>query len=78
MDCTHFQRVVFQYTDNELGETQLVEFHQHRDLCRHCERQLALALALKMALRERCRRAVAPRSLRIRILTSLPHRTPKR
>jgi len=74
MDCRRFSEVVFLYTDNEMEEELLVEFRQHRDLCPGCARRIDYTRRLLTLLRERCRRASAPESLRRRILINLPHR----
>jgi mycothiol system anti-sigma-R factor len=74
MNCQRFREVVFLYTDNEMGEDLRIDFQQHLELCPRCARRIDRARRLLSLLRARCARASAPERLRVRILTSLPHR----
>jgi mycothiol system anti-sigma-R factor len=74
MRCSSVQEVIFLYTDNELDEEVCISVRRHLELCPECAREIAYTARLLELLRQRCKRATAPRRLRQRILTSLPHR----
>ena len=75
MDCTRFEEILFLYTDDQLEAEVVVTYRRHMELCPECARRAAYTQRLLMVMRQRCRRTVAPESLRQRILASLPHRT---
>lgn len=73
MNCRSVKEAVFLFTDNEMEEDVVVSFREHLALCPSCERYLRQKKVVLTQIR-RCRRAAAPKRLRVRILTSLPHR----
>ena len=64
---------MFLFTDDEMEEEVLVSFREHLALCPSCEKYIRQKAVVLTQIR-RCRRAAAPERLRLRILTSLPHR----
>ena len=74
MNCTRVKEVIFLYTDNEMEEDLLISFREHLVLCPHCARRIEYTQRMLTVLRKACSKTPAPESLRIRILTSLPHR----
>lgn len=74
MKCREVREVVFLYTDNEMGEELLVSFRRHLAHCPGCAARIVRAERLVRLVRKRCVRAAAPERLRVRILTSFPHR----
>ena len=74
MDCRQVREVVFLYTDNEMGEDLLVSFRSHLDRCPGCAARMLRAARVVRLVRQRTVRARAPERLRIKILTSFPHR----
>lgn len=74
MDCKEVHERLFLFVDNELQEEFLISFQDHVATCPCCARQMVYTRKLLWLVRERCARCTAPRNLRHRILTSLPHR----
>lgn len=74
MDCKRVSEVVFLVVDNEIEQELLTELREHLALCPPCAQQLSYTRKLIAVVRARCQRAVAPARLRVRILTSFPHR----
>ena len=75
MDCKEVGTVVFLFFDNEMDEDTLTPFRDHVGRCGHCAKQVDYTRRLLLIVRERTIRCTAPDSLRLRILTRLPHRT---
>ncbi|HBL28718.1 MAG TPA: mycothiol system anti-sigma-R factor [Acidobacteria bacterium] len=74
MDCKEVGTVLFLFFDNEMEDDLLSPFRDHVARCSHCAQRLAYTRRLLLIVRERCARCCAPERLRMRILTSLPHR----
>ncbi len=74
MDCKRVSQVFYLFFDNELAEEEKESFEVHLTRCPACAQHVLLARKVLLTLRQRCNRHVAPTSLRVRILTSLPHR----
>ncbi|MEE9562694.1 MAG: mycothiol system anti-sigma-R factor [Thermoanaerobaculia bacterium] len=74
MDCERVREVIFLYADNELEEEVCLAIREHLVICPHCARRIAYTTKVLTIVRKRCTRALAPESLRQRILTGLPHR----
>ncbi len=75
MDCSHFEELLFLFTDDQLEAEVVVSYRRHMDLCPECARRAAYTERFLTVVRRRCVRASAPETLRRRILASLPHRT---
>ena len=75
MDCKEVGTVVFLFFDNEMDEDTLTPFRDHVGRCGHCAKQVDYTRRLLLIVRERTIRCTAPDSLRLRILTHLPHRS---
>jgi mycothiol system anti-sigma-R factor len=74
MDCKEVSETLFLFVDNEMDQDLLPPFHDHMARCPGCAQKMHYTRKLLWIVRERCIRCVAPRTLRQRILTSLPHR----
>jgi mycothiol system anti-sigma-R factor len=76
MDCKEVSTVVFLFFDNEMDEDTLTPFRDHVGRCGDCAKKVDYTRKLLLIVRERTIRCTAPESLRLRILTHLPHRRP--
>lgn len=74
MDCTEIQELVYRYTDDELGDEQLLTFRSHVECCPQCDKRARFARRLLDTIRRRARRQCAPHHLRDRVLAVFPHR----
>jgi mycothiol system anti-sigma-R factor len=74
MDCKEVSSVVFLFFDNEMDEDTLTPFRDHVGRCGDCAKKVDYTRKLLLIVRERTIRCTAPESLRLRILTHLPHR----
>jgi mycothiol system anti-sigma-R factor len=74
MNCKRVREAMFLVTDNELEEDLVIRFREHLSFCPECAQQFHYLSRLVALVRQRCRRRRAPSRLRLRILTSLPHR----
>jgi mycothiol system anti-sigma-R factor len=74
MDCKRASEAIYLFFDNQMEAEQLASLREHVALCAACARHLDLIQKLLLVVRERCERQSAPVSLRLRILSSLPHR----
>jgi mycothiol system anti-sigma-R factor len=74
MDCERLFEVLFLYLDDELDDAQLSPLKEHLENCPHCSQRADYTRKLLVLVRERCVRCQAPTRLRVRILTSFPHR----
>jgi anti-sigma factor (TIGR02949 family) len=74
MDCKEVGVALFLFFDNEMEEDLLTPFRDHVSRCNHCAKKLDYTRKLLVIVREKCVRCQAPERLRIRILTSMPHR----
>jgi anti-sigma factor (TIGR02949 family) len=74
MDCREVRETLFLFVDNEMAADLLTPFRDHVEKCPGCAQKMDYTRKLLWLVRERCVRCAAPRDLRTRILTSLPHR----
>lgn len=74
MDCKQVREAVFLFFDNELEGDLLTPFKDHVGGCGDCAKNVDYTRKLLLIVRERTFRCTAPERLRIRILTSMPHR----
>jgi mycothiol system anti-sigma-R factor len=74
MDCKEVSSVLFLFFDNEMEEALLTPFRDHLSGCGDCARRMDYTRKLLLVVREKCLRCTAPDGLKIRILTSMPHR----
>jgi mycothiol system anti-sigma-R factor len=74
MDCHRVRESMFQATDNELPAEILVHFREHLSFCPDCSHKYSYVGRLVAVIRERCCRLDAPSRLKVRILSSFPHR----
>jgi mycothiol system anti-sigma-R factor len=74
MDCKEVSAVLFLFFDNEMEEALLTPFRDHVAGCGHCAKRMDYTRKLLLVVREKCLRCTAPDGLKIRILTSMPHR----
>lgn len=75
MGCKEFrEELVFLYIDHEMGQELLVACKQHVSLCPNCAEKAQFVQRLLSLVRERARRRQAPRRLRAKILSRMPHR----
>ena len=74
MDCKEVSSVLFLFFDNEMEEALLTPFRDHLSGCGDCAKRMDYTRKLLLVVREKCLRCTAPDGLKIRILTSMPHR----
>jgi anti-sigma factor (TIGR02949 family) len=74
MDCKKASEILFLFFDNELDGNLRRPFEEHLALCPGCAHRLDYTKKLLVLVRSRSVRHFAPPRLRVRILTSLPHR----
>ncbi len=74
MDCRKVSEIAFLYVDNEMGSDLQKPFQDHLSRCPCCASRVDQTRKLIVLVRQRCVRQPAPQRLRVRILTSLPHR----
>ena len=74
MDCKEVSETLFLFVDNEMESDLLPTFQAHVAKCPGCAERMDYTRKLLWLVRERCIRCTAPQTLRIRILTNLPHR----
>lgn len=74
MDCKNAVQMLFFLLDASFDEEARQSLEEHVKQCPCCARKLGYRQKLLFVVRERCHRREAPDSLRLRILTSLPHR----
>ena len=74
MDCKEVGEALFLFFDNEMEEGLLAPFRDHVGRCGSCSKKVDYTRKLLWIVRERTIRCNAPDRLRIRILTSFPHR----
>jgi mycothiol system anti-sigma-R factor len=74
MDCREVSESLFLFVDNELEADLLTHFRDHVARCPGCAERMDYTRKLLWLVRERCGRCTASHDLRVRILTSLPHR----
>lgn len=78
MDCKRVSEVIYLFVDNEMEEDLLAPFKDHLERCPECAAHTNHAQKVIFIVRERCVRCCAPDRLRLRILTSMPHRRQER
>ncbi len=76
MDCKRVGEVIYLFFDNELEDALLAPFRAHVEDCDECRERVGKAQKVLVLVRERCTRCCAPEHLRLKILTSMPHRRP--
>lgn len=74
MDCKEVSATLFLFFDNEMEEGLQAPFRDHVALCTPCAQRLDYTRRLLLIVRQRCIRCTAPATLRLKILTSMPHR----
>ena len=74
MDCDKVKEILFLFFDNEMEDDLRETFESHLSRCPGCAHQLDYTRRLLIIFRQRCIRQTAPQRLRVKILTSLPHR----
>ncbi len=75
MNCKQIrEEIVFRLVDNELGQGLLLEYSRHVSDCPHCARKARFTRGVLMIVRRETVRLSAPKSLRLRIRDSFPHR----
>jgi mycothiol system anti-sigma-R factor len=74
MDCKEVSESLFLFVDNEMEVDLLTPFRDHMARCPGCAQRIDYTRKLLWLVRERCVRCTASQDLRVRILTSLPHR----
>ena len=74
MDCREVSAALFLFFDGEMDDEMLHPFRDHVGQCGDCARRVDYTRKLLLIVRERTCRCCAPERLRVRILTSLPHR----
>jgi anti-sigma factor (TIGR02949 family) len=74
MECHRVREVMFRATDNELEPELQGPFREHLRLCPECAHHYCYVTKLIGLIRERCGRLPAPSRLKVRILSSFPHR----
>jgi mycothiol system anti-sigma-R factor len=74
MDCKEVSETLFLFVDNEMDSALLPPFRDHVEKCPGCAQRMDYTRKLLWLVRERCIRCTAPQTLRVRILTQLPHR----
>jgi mycothiol system anti-sigma-R factor len=74
MDCHRVREAMFRATDNELEPDAIEPFRDHLRLCPECAHYYCYVTKLVALIRERCMRLPAPSRLKVRILSSFPHR----
>ena len=74
MDCKEVSEVLFLFFDNEMEDALLTPFRDHVARCGDCAKRMDYTRKLLLVVREKCLRCTAPDGLKIRILTSMPHR----
>ncbi|HEV7669522.1 MAG TPA: zf-HC2 domain-containing protein [Thermoanaerobaculia bacterium] len=76
MDCKRVCEAIYLFVDNELEEDLQAPFRAHVEDCPECAHRVGKARKVVILVRERCIRCCAPDHLRLKILTSMPHRRP--
>jgi hypothetical protein len=74
MDCHRVREAMFLVNDNELEPELLAPFREHLSFCPACASHFHYLEKLLLLIRERTCRFCAPSRLKVRILTSFPHR----
>lgn len=77
MDCRKVKETVFLFTDNEMEEQLLISFRRHLEGCPDCARHAEYVQRLITLVRQRCCRATAPPTLRVRILSRVRMNLPE-
>jgi len=74
MDCKEVSETLFLFVDNEMEAPLQTSFRDHVAKCPGCAQRMDYTRKLLFLVRERCVRCTASQTLRLRILTNLPHR----
>ncbi len=79
MNCKQVkEEFVFLFIDDEMGQEVLVAYHEHISHCPHCAHKARYTRRLIATVRRTTQRQPAPKGLRQRILSSMPHRLSER
>lgn len=74
MNCERVNEVLFLFVDNEMEEDLIDPFRDHTNICPNCTRRVNYTRRFLLLVRQCCARQSAPERLRLRILSSMPHR----
>jgi mycothiol system anti-sigma-R factor len=74
MNCTKVKETLYLFFDEEMPQSDQSRFEEHLSACPHCARRVRYTRKLLVLVRSSCSRRPAPEQLRLRIVTSLPHR----
>jgi mycothiol system anti-sigma-R factor len=74
MNCHRVREAMFLVTDNELEPELLAPFREHLSFCPACASHFHYLEKLVCLIRQRCSRVSAPSRVKVRILSSFPHR----
>jgi len=74
MNCERVNEVLFLFVDNEMEEELIDPFRDHTEVCPYCSRRVNYTRRFLLLVRQCCGRRSAPEGLRLRILSSMPHR----
>lgn len=74
MNCERVNEVLYLFFDDEMEAELVAPFRDHTDGCPDCARRVDYTRKILLLVRECCHRKPAPRHLRVRILSALPHR----
>lgn len=70
-DCAEVVLRLFEFVDNEAGPEDRVSIKEHLDACGSCLREYERDLLLKSLVRRACEPEVAPRQLRMQIMSRI-------
>ena len=71
MFCRKVERVAYFFLDGTLDAKQKRVFSKHLKLCPDCETRTTIHRRIRLFLKKRLARLVAPRSLKLRLTRSL-------
>lgn len=74
MDCHRVREAIYQATTYDLDAELIAPFREHLSRCPDCAHHFVYVGKLVAIVRERCCRQAAPSHLKIRIISSFPHR----
>lgn len=74
MECQRAREAMLRASDNELEVELIASFQEHLSCCALCAHRFAYLSKLLALVRGKCYRYSAPSTLRVRILSSFPHR----
>lgn len=71
VDCRDVLARVYQYLDDELGQTDCAKIRQHLDECGPCLREFGLEEAVKKLVAKHCGCDAVPEDLRFKVLARI-------